>query len=821
MYTAKCDGQWLYNPQLNYQLINPKLVLADNSAGSFDFTMTKDHPLYNSVHEITSRVYVYRDGAQLWEGRPIKEKDDWYGNRTVTCEGALAYLNDTIQEQAEYHNNTVKEWLTTLINKHNAKVDVSRQFKIGTITVEEKLYRYTNYETTLGAINDKLLSRLTGHMRVRRSGSYNYIDYLKDYQHPSTQKIEFGRNLFDYSKNYDLQTIATAIIPLGSRLEESPIEALEAYTTVNSVNTDGTWHTKNTPYVQNKTAVDNFGWICKVVRWDDVTEPSNLYTKAKKYLTDFQYNEMSLEIKAIDFHLVDSQIEVLSLLDQVQVLSAPHNLDKVFPITKMEIPLNNAANTTLTLGALDYANTSLTHKNNAANQALLKKVEEMVPESTILKEAKEQASELIKSGALGGYVIIKENEIIITNNLNYTNRTARVWRWNQNGLAYSSTGYNGNFGSAAITSDGRIVADFITAGTMYADRIKGGTLSLGGKGTTYGDGSLKVYNSSDVLIGEFDHNGVKVYNGSIAGSSIKVGGVSTATTPGSLEIYNNRGVKIGTINADGLEMTYTDGKVVINGNGYQFYYNGTSINQNITRYYNYGSLFPPSGTQVGIQTFTYTTNATNLTARKTWESRITPMEFAAFYNNYAYSTTERARAVFNLNGFNINNVETNCRIIFSNQNGGSFEVSGSPSGTSHSLVFLISSGSFKVDGRNVAYDSSSSLRYKHDIELLTDETLDPHRLYKLTVKQFYFNEDVPVQYDDMKGQLLPGFIAEEVAELYPSAAIHNKDNPDEIESWDERRIIPGMLKLIQEQHEEINDLKTRLAKLEAVIEKMR
>lgn len=105
--------------------------------------------------------------------------------------------------------------------------------------------------------------------------------------------------------------------------------------------------------------------------------------------------------------------------------------------------------------------------------------------------------------------------------------------------------------------------------------------------------------------------------------------------------------------------------------------------------------------------------------------------------------------------------------------------------------------------------SSSSKRYKHDIAEIQDEELDPHKLYDLPVKQFVFNDDHDLQYADMKGKTIPGFIAEDVAEIYPSAVIHDEDG--RVESWDERRIIPAMLKLIQEQHEEIERLKQLIA----------
>ena len=50
-------------------------------------------------------------------------------------------------------------------------------------------------------------------------------------------------------------------------------------------------------------------------------------------------------------------------------------------------------------------------------------------------------------------------------------------RLNKNGIGFSTSGYNGVYRNA-WTIDGNLIADFITSGTMYADRIKGGTLAL-------------------------------------------------------------------------------------------------------------------------------------------------------------------------------------------------------------------------------------------------------------------------------------------------------------------------------------------------------
>ena len=133
----------------------------------------------------------------------------------------------------------------------------------------------------------------------------------------------------------------------------------------------------------------------------------------------------------------------------------------------------------------------------------------------------------------------------------------------------------------------------------------------------------------------------------------------------------------------------------------------------------------------------------------------------------------------------------------------------------------ITNGLF-VNSNKVAYNSSSSIRYKHDVKDLEDDELDPNRLYELKVRQGVYNDGVPLQYWDLKNKTIPMFIAEEVAEIYPSAVILNDDQ--QIESWDERRIIPPMLKLIQDQKSQIdtqqakiNELEQRLAALEEII----
>lgn len=89
----------------------------------------------------------------------------------------------------------------------------------------------------------------------------------------------------------------------------------------------------------------------------------------------------------------------------------------------------------------------------------------------ILASAKATATALINAG-INGYVVVNSNEILIMDTPDKETAT-KVWRWNAGGFGYSSTGYNGTYGTA-ITMDGAIVADFITAGVLRGVEIVNG-----------------------------------------------------------------------------------------------------------------------------------------------------------------------------------------------------------------------------------------------------------------------------------------------------------------------------------------------------------
>jgi hypothetical protein len=107
------------------------------------------------------------------------------------------------------------------------------------------------------------------------------------------------------------------------------------------------------------------------------------------------------------------------------------------------------------------------------------------------------------------------------------------------------------------------------------------------------------------------------------------------------------------------------------------------------------------------------------------------------------------------------------------------------------------------DGR-LRRSTASSVRFKEAIVDISNccQILTPSKVtLACLVRTFKFKADYLDATDNRSGMLVPGLIAEEVAEHYPIAADLGEDGL--IENWNERFVVPGMLALIQDLHARI------------------
>lgn len=498
MYTVYSDDVLIHDsasPSMEVHLISPDLKIGDCVAGTFEATIPPDNEGYNIVEKMTSTIIVKKDGKIIWTGRVINESKDFYNQRKITAEGALAFLNDTNQGLRYFQNTDLLHFITKLIEYHNSKTNV-RYVRLGSVDVQDPEYRTTwetNYGSTWDELNTQCIEPLGGHVRVRYDDNdpTPIIDYLGDYPNRSPQEINFGSNLLDFTINWDVSDLATVIIPRGKELDDTNDNGQKEYTTITRVNGG-----KN--YVANYDALATYGRIEKIVDFSDVDNEDKLLEYGTDYANAMQFNEMALSVNAIDLHALTNEEVSFELLDEVLCISRPHGLEAWFPITEIDIPLDNPAGISYTMGSVSYGSMSGNSVTTASKIA--KSFRSILPAGSILDLAKENATEILNRKTTG-YVTITEvaekSQALIISSTPDWEKSNKFWKFDMNGLGYTSNG--GNKYDLAITMDGTIVADFIKTGVLSDGRgynywnLSTGEFSLGQTSKLMDDSGQEIY----------------------------------------------------------------------------------------------------------------------------------------------------------------------------------------------------------------------------------------------------------------------------------------------------------------------------------------
>lgn len=428
---------------------------------------------------------------------------------------------------------------------------------------------------------------------------------------------------------------------------------------------------------------------------------------------------------------------------------------------------------------------------------------------SVMQAAIEEATTAITGGAGGNFVIIydsngKPTEVawLDTGDIN---TAVNVWRWNGAGLAHSSHGYSGPFDDFAILANGAINATrittgtlnaaLITTGTMLADRILGGTMKLGGSGN--GNGVLEIYDTSGNRIGRLDNTGANI--------------------TGDVVLHSDRFYTY--IGSHYAYLFLTD------FSGFQW---ANPYALNIYRQDSSNRITSMCVFAESIGSF----QESIITNLDRYARAVTLSSSANLDGSTEPTITKRFLETFDSDGYGVRywkDPDHDYRLNLKKYNVGLMSDDKTAyidlEGKADYEQFIIRAGDlgfrFGVGVVQITFNgstwlnltTSSAKKYKKNIKPIS-KALDFHKLLDLPVVEFEYRKDADVQYIDLKGQKVPGFLAEDVADIYPAASIHNPQT-GELESWDERRIIPGMLALIQEQQKQIDDLTARLEALEA------
>lgn len=363
MYTIYADDALLYSPgDEELSVLSPVLETQCNAAGTLTFVLLPEHPLYSALHKMRTRIDVRQDDEIIWRGRVLETESDFYRQKTVTCEGELTYLVDSVlhpYKLADY-DGTAAGLFRLYLTRHNEAVSEAQQFQIGNVDIETlSSVENTGYGNTWDEISDNLIDIHGGFLRVRYDGETRYLDWTKESGTSCGQVIRFGENLLDLSEYVSASEVVTCLIPYAGQ-SGSQI-------TIKSVN-DGK------DYIEDAAGIALYGRIWGVTEFD-TKDASTLLEMAKENLHKRLKETITITISAVDLHLLDVNAESFRVGDKVRVVSPPHGIDAEYTCTAISLDLVNPDQSEYTFGTPETGMASTTAATSKAVEVVDTSVE--------------------------------------------------------------------------------------------------------------------------------------------------------------------------------------------------------------------------------------------------------------------------------------------------------------------------------------------------------------------------------------------------------------------------------------------------------------
>ena len=565
-----------------------KIVKAVNAVDSFTFTIYPDNAGYNKLKPLTTSVTVTDDSTvkDVFIGRVLKCPDsmDEQGLicKSVTCEGRLGWLYDSVQPYVEYKMVGIRTVLASFISKHNTQVGDDKHISVGQVTVTgENNYTYSvNWVSTMDAISEQLVGKFGGEIQLRDQDGKVYIDYLEHIGHGTDTKIELAVNLKTISREIDETSVITRLYPLGAKLTDS-----EKRLTIGSVN-------GGKDYIEDSALVAKYGVISGTQTWDDVTQASILKTKATAFLKSANKAKKQYKITAVDLSTIDMNFEQFELGCWYRVVNPLMGIDEDLRIIGITINLDNPEQSDLTFGDKFETMTGFMTAKTKSLQTAIDNSE--FRNRQVIDSKIENATKLI-TGAEGGHVILDPSEkperilIMDTADINTCKSCIQL---NKNGLGFwkSSDGGSAKTGpyTNAWTIDGNLVASFITALTLTGLKINNGNGTfkvdengnvianrLSSKSATITGGTINIKTSSqNTSVIQLSHNEwtlkvspleIRIDNSTIGGHIVLQAGAmsgywnnelkfSLDTNSGNISTYTDNGKKVFTVDTNNRAM---------------------------------------------------------------------------------------------------------------------------------------------------------------------------------------------------------------------------------------------------------------------------
>lgn len=326
----------------------------------------------------------------------------------------------------------------------------------------------------------KALGGVEGSILDTWGGEYHFNNYrielLKARGADNGVTIEYGKNLTDAKQECNIANIVTAIFPYAKYTPEG--EESEVYV---SLKEKTLVHAGAADYAYKRCEIVDFSseWESGTIITEDM-----LRAKAEAYLEkistepDINITLSYAQLKKTKDYKNIQVMESVALCDTVTVRIDKLQIEATAKIVKAKYDSLKERYDTMEIGSV---RTNLTKQLTATQQEVTESIKKNQTRAEQIKKQIEQTIVDVTAaitGNSGGYVVLypekNPQEIYILDQPELS-KAKNVWRWNLAGLGHSSTGVNGKF-TTAITANGQIVANFITAGELTGAILKAGTV---------------------------------------------------------------------------------------------------------------------------------------------------------------------------------------------------------------------------------------------------------------------------------------------------------------------------------------------------------
>lgn len=447
-----------------------------NSIDSFTFTIYPNNVGYNALTAFCTTVIVVdtTTNKTVFDGRVLHVSnvmgDDGTICKSVTCEGAMGYLCDTLLINLNA-TMTIRNFLSACLTAHNGSCDADKTIQLGqVIDSTGTTFKFaTQYENTLNEINRQLIAneKIGGEIRIRYENGNRYLDYTnKTFTAGSDTRIELAVNMKSSSQEINPDDVVTRLYPLGAKISDDS----DARLTLSG----------SPKYLDNDTLIAQYGIHAGTMIFDDITNATALRIAGQAQVGKLKTARVQYSISAVDLSSINKNYGDFEIGTICRIVNPLINLDDDLRLIAMTVDINDPTQTQLTFGDKFETLTTITAKKN---QQLQQQINNITGSQNSLIKSIVDNQTAILCGDNGGHIYYMRDTsgeptdifFIDTTNLTTAKKCLRI---NMGGIGFwnSSDGgsaLNGPY-TSAWTLDGTFNTAYIVAQTLTGLKINNG-----------------------------------------------------------------------------------------------------------------------------------------------------------------------------------------------------------------------------------------------------------------------------------------------------------------------------------------------------------